>query len=87
LKYTGGNWIDVSNNLEPHEASRLNLAIDKAFHLLAWKPNWTFESCVKQTAMWYTSVHQGADPVEATELCMQKYFEDAIANGQRWAIA
>lgn len=87
LKYTGGSWVDVANNLEPHEASKLNLAIDKAFHLLDWKPTWSFETGVWQTAMWYMSVHQGMDPVDATELCIKNYYNDAITNGQRWASA
>jgi CDP-glucose 4,6-dehydratase len=85
LKYTGGSWIDVSNNMEPHEASKLNLSIDKAFHLLGWRPNWSFENSIRQTALWYTSVHQGMDPVEATELCIGQYLQDAIQNAQRWA--
>jgi len=85
LKYTGGSWIDVSNNKEPHEASKLNLSIDKAFHLLGWRPNWSFENSIRQTALWYTSVHQGMDPVEATELCIGQYLQDAIQNAQRWA--
>jgi CDP-glucose 4,6-dehydratase len=71
--------------MEPHEASKLNLSIDKAFHLLGWRPNWSFENSIRQTALWYTSVHQGMDPVEATELCIGQYLQDAIQNAQRWA--
>jgi len=85
LNYTGGSWDDVSSNLEPHEATKLNLAIDKASHLLSWKPNWSFEKGVQQTALWYMSVHQGMDPLEATELCIRNYYNDAITSGQRWA--
>jgi CDP-glucose 4,6-dehydratase len=53
LKHTGGTWTDASNPNTLHEASKLNLATDKAFHLLGWKPVWDFESTLAQTALWY----------------------------------
>ncbi len=85
LKHTGGVWADVSKPEQPHEASSLNLAIDKAFHVLGWKPTWTFDTCVEQTASWYTAVCQGSDPIEATDRCLRKYLDDATAMKQSWA--
>ncbi|MFN5638153.1 MAG: CDP-glucose 4,6-dehydratase, partial [Akkermansiaceae bacterium] len=38
VNHTGGKWSDASDPNAVHEASKLNLAIDKAFHLLNWKP-------------------------------------------------
>jgi CDP-glucose 4,6-dehydratase len=87
LKHTGGEWADVSNPDQPHEASKLNLAIDKAFHVLGWKPTWTFDTCVEQTALWYSAVSQGDDPIEAMDRCLRKYLDDAIAIRQSWAVS
>jgi CDP-glucose 4,6-dehydratase len=53
LKHTGGEWIDTSEPNARHEASMLNLAIDKAFHLLQWRPVWSFEETMARTAEWY----------------------------------
>jgi CDP-glucose 4,6-dehydratase len=84
LKHTGGTWVDASNPTEPHEASRLNLSIDKAYHMLRWKPTWSFESCVQQTASWYQSVQDGFDPKVATQGCIERYVEDATRLNQAW---
>ncbi len=53
IKYWPGKWEDKSDPRAPHEASKLNLTIDKAFHVLGWKPQWDFERTVKETLMWY----------------------------------
>jgi CDP-glucose 4,6-dehydratase len=84
LKHTGGTWVDASNPTEPHEASRLNLSIDKAYHMLRWKPTWSFESCIQQTASWYQSVQDGFDPKVATQGCIERYVEDATGLKQAW---
>ena len=53
--WPGGKWDDLSGALgkQPHEASRLNLAIDKADMLLGWFPVWPFAETVRRTAAWY----------------------------------
>ena len=43
IRHMGGEWLDASDPAAHHEASKLNLAIDKAFHLLDWRPVWDFE--------------------------------------------
>jgi CDP-glucose 4,6-dehydratase len=53
LKHTGGEWTDASDPNAVHEASKLNLATDKAFHLLQWQPVWSFETTIANTAAWY----------------------------------
>ena len=52
-KYWPGKWEDKSDPHAPHEAGKLNLSADKAFHLLGWKPNWDFEQTIKETVSWY----------------------------------
>ncbi len=55
LQHTQGSWIDRSDPNALHEASKLNLAIDKAFHLLDWNPTWSFEQLVQYTVAGYTA--------------------------------
>jgi CDP-glucose 4,6-dehydratase len=53
FKYWPGNWIDKSDLNAPHEAGKLNLTVDKAFHFLGWQPNWQFDRTIKETVDWY----------------------------------
>lgn len=63
LKYWPGEWQDLSDPDAPHEAGKLNLTIDKAFHLLNWEPQWEFGRTVKETIEWYSSAMGAkADP-------------------------
>lgn len=58
----------------PHEATLLNLSIDKAERLLGWKPKWGFEETIIRTVEWYEQVHNGSDtPVEITRAQIAKY--------------
>lgn len=85
LKHAGGKWEDCSDPNAPHEASKLNLAIDKAFHLLSWQPVWDFETTIVQTAGWY--VREGAGETAAA-LCdehIADYCADAKSKGLPWA--
>jgi CDP-glucose 4,6-dehydratase len=50
----------LSNPAEPHEASKLNLAIDKAYHRLGWQPAWDFPTTIERTVAWYLETHRGA---------------------------
>ena len=61
LKHRPGQWEDRSNPNAPHEAGLLNLSIEKAFHLLDWRPVWDFEETVARTTDWYTRVEQSLD--------------------------
>jgi CDP-glucose 4,6-dehydratase len=63
LRHWPGEWQDRSDPSAPHEATKLNLATDKAFHTLGWQPRWDFETAVARTAEWYKkSVGLGAAP-------------------------
>jgi len=88
LRHTGGSWTDASDPLALHEASKLNLATDKAFHLLGWKPVWDFETTLVQTARWYLDSTQL--PVEAsrqdlTQGQIQTYAAAAHLANLTWA--
>ncbi len=68
LKFWPGEWLDISDSLAVHEASKLNLVTDKAFHQLNWKPRWDFETTVRETVNWYQSIHD----TNAVDLCLSQ---------------
>jgi CDP-glucose 4,6-dehydratase len=85
LKHVPGSWVDQSDPQAPHEASKLNLAIDKAFHLLEWQPVWDFEETVARTASWYVREAQGVPPATLCAEQIESYTRAAGAKGLRWA--
>lgn len=52
--------IQLAPSGEPHEATLLNLSIEKAKRLLWWNPKWGFEETIKRTVAWYDQFHSGA---------------------------
>ncbi len=66
LRHWPGTWEDRSDPTGPHEAGLLNLAHEKAFHLLGWSPIWDFSETIRRTVEWYRGVNAGADPAELT---------------------
>jgi CDP-glucose 4,6-dehydratase len=65
LKHWPGSWLDNREPDAPHEASKLNLATDKAFHVLGWRPRWNFEETIRRTINWYRRSLSGADDISA----------------------
>jgi CDP-glucose 4,6-dehydratase len=63
----------------------LNLAIDKAFHILGWQPVWDFEETVLKTADWYQRVNQGENAVNVTMEQIANYAERASLKHLVWA--
>jgi CDP-glucose 4,6-dehydratase len=59
LRHWPGSWEDQSDPQAPHEASLLNLVIDKAHHRLGWSPRWDFATTVERTVGWYRQVQEG----------------------------
>ncbi|MDR0535819.1 MAG: CDP-glucose 4,6-dehydratase [Puniceicoccales bacterium] len=53
LRHWPGALSLASAQNAPHEAGLLNLAIDKARHLLRWKPTWDFQQTIEKTVAWY----------------------------------
>jgi CDP-glucose 4,6-dehydratase len=73
LQHIPGEWTDATDPNAVHEASKLNLAIDKAFHLLQWQPVWDFQQTIAHTAAWYLGEAEGQDPRELTLRQIQAY--------------
>lgn len=87
LKHTGGSWTDASSPDAVHEASKLNLTIDKAFHLLNWKPVWNFEQTVQKTAEWYNATAGNVTAADITREQIAAYATAAQSYGTAWAAA
>jgi CDP-glucose 4,6-dehydratase len=85
LKHACGQWEDRSDPNAPHEASKLNLAIDKAFHLLGWQPVWDFETTIAQTAGWYVRERAGETAAALCDEHIAAYAAAAHAKGLPWA--
>lgn len=87
LKHWPGTWDDRSSPTAPHEASLLNLATDKARHLLQWRPVWSFEETIGQTVCWYraTAANRAASAGELTRSQIQAYAAAAAEQRVGWA--
>jgi CDP-glucose 4,6-dehydratase len=66
--------LQLATSGAPHEATLLNLSIEKAERLLGWKPKWDFEETIAKTVFWYRDVHDGiVTPVEMTNSQIREY--------------
>jgi CDP-glucose 4,6-dehydratase len=73
LSHWSGSWLDQSDPLAVHEANLLNLATDKAFHILDWQPRWNFEQTIKETVSWYREAESsGYDSSFLQQLTLQQ---------------
>ena len=52
-KWGNGNWLDVSDNNQPHEAKLLKLDISKARHKLNWEPKLDINKTLDLLVEWY----------------------------------
>ncbi len=86
IRHTGGEWIDAADPNALHEASKLNLATDKAFHLLGWQPVWDFAETITKTAEWYQQESKGEDPATLTRRQIESYTSAAGAKQLPWAL-
>lgn len=80
LSVIGGSWETVGDPTAPHEASKLHLATEKAFHLIGWEPVWSFQDTVKFTAEWYTKTSAGSDPIELSIHQIQTFSKAILAS-------
>lgn len=78
LKHWPGEWVDKSDPNAPHEAGKLNLVTDKAFHLLGWQPRWNFATTIARTLEWYQQAGTCRTPEEFSQLT-RRQIEDYSA--------
>lgn len=85
LKSWPGSWEDQSDENSVHEAKLLNLATDKAHHVLRWQPAWDFAAAVAQTTQWYRDVNQSTSAAgESTRRQISRYVRNARDQNLTW---
>ncbi len=75
LKHWPGKWEDQSDPMSPHEAGKLNLATDKAFHTLGWQPRWDFPTTIRKTVDWYRQAESCTSPEDFAALTQKQIME------------
>lgn len=85
LEHWPGRWEDRSDPQAVHEAKLLNLATDKAHHLLHWQPTWDFAMAIAQTANWYRAIStQSTTAREITQHQIAAYIDSSRRQGVNW---
>lgn len=67
-----GTWHDSHDPAAPHEASLLQLSIEKAKSRLDWYPRWHYEETFSRTVFWYKEFYRGVGPAKMAALCRQQ---------------
>ncbi|GAT31767.1 CDP-glucose 4,6-dehydratase [Terrimicrobium sacchariphilum] len=83
LRHWPGEWSDRSDQHAVHEATLLNLATDKAHHILHWQSRWDFPTTVRKTIEWYRDASSLSEPGDYQRLTIsqiQDYAETATAS-------
>ena len=83
-----GAWEDHSDPNAVHEASLLQLSIDKARSYLRWSPVWDFPATIRQTVAWYRDARTYQGPASFQRLTqgqIRQYSEAAQNAGVLWA--
>ncbi|NCC33188.1 MAG: CDP-glucose 4,6-dehydratase, partial [Chloroflexia bacterium] len=76
LRNWPGRWVDQSDETALHEAGRLNLAWDKAYHQLGWQPRWDFTETLARTVSWYRhAAEPGSDVRPQTTADIGSYMD------------
>ncbi len=81
-------WEDVSAKYGgPYESVLLKLNCDKALHHLRWKATWSFDTTVRETALWYRHFyeHPGLSIAEFSLGQITAYVSAAREQGLWWA--
>ena len=67
------------NESQLHETSLLHLSIEKASHVLGWRPQWDLDTTLRNTSNWYFKFHK--EKRSALECCnydIDSYFDSLL---------
>jgi CDP-glucose 4,6-dehydratase len=89
LKHWPGEWRDISDPAQVHEARVLKLCTDRAWALLNWRPTLCFEDSVELAMTWYRRRHAGppTDMLEFSLRQIEDYCAKATTRMLPWADA
>jgi CDP-glucose 4,6-dehydratase len=84
FQWGSGKWLDQSNPNTHHEATLLQLSIDKAAALLGWGPVWDFKETIYHTAQWYMANNADTPSESVYVSCLKdiENYEAAAAKKQ-----
>lgn len=69
-----GNYA-VDKSEQPHEATLLQLCIDKAADELGWHPVYTVDEAIEKTISWYKKYYEGSDMKDFSYMQIKEYEE------------
>jgi CDP-glucose 4,6-dehydratase len=75
---------EIIQSPQPHEANLLYLDSSKAHHQLEWKPVWTIDESIKETATWYRLLLEEGKVISSNQL--KKYIKMAQLAGLKWSL-
>ena len=78
IKVWGSGTWTFEKQHAVHEASLLNLTIDKAFQLLGWYPAWDFQETIKRTVEWYRMYQDDVGEIPNLTLQQISEYSDAF---------
>lgn len=79
-EWGSGTWLNVGEPNQPHEATLLHLAIDKAMRKLPWQPTWSTQESLRQTARWYRQYLSAPESIRELDEQQMVDFETAMAD-------
>lgn len=75
IKVWGKGGYSIDKNEHPHEASLLQLCIDKAANELDWRPVYTVDDAINKTISWYKKYYEGSDMKDFSYAQLKEYEE------------
>lgn len=78
-QWGSGEWRDVSDPAQQHEAQILRLSIDKAIWQLGWKPGWDVHETIRRTVEWYRAWLDGRQSLRDIGLQQIAAYERVLA--------
>jgi len=83
-----GQWKDISEGDEPHEAHWLTLSWEKAATRLDWHPIYALPDVLRETVEWYKEWHRQGENADMYDFGLDQiktYIKDANKLEIKWA--
>ncbi len=81
LELWPGECFHINSSENLHEANKLSLSSEKAFHMLNWSPVWNFHQTIRNTIEWYQKFYDGNSAlscclkdIEEYQIYLEKYY-------------
>jgi CDP-glucose 4,6-dehydratase len=81
-------FLEITDNVQFHEAGLLKLNCDKAMFHLGWQPTLAFDECIQLVGAWYDQYYN-ADGIDMFRLTINQirfYVRQAVSKGLIWSV-